>query len=179
MSPPVNPEELLARLRSAREAAGGKPGALERLRLHRELAAEAPAFVPNLLELGRCLQLAEPAAGEDTFTEAEAVLRQAVELSERSAPALLELGYFLNLVRDRPQEMEPLLEEAAGKSLRLLEDAWSGLIDALVEQGKLQRALALSGEALRVFPESARITLSSQSARARAIQEGLLPPEPG
>lgn len=174
----MNPEELLERLRSAREVAGGKPGALERLRLHRELAVEAPTFVPNLLELGRCLQLAESAAGEDTFTEAEAVLQQAVALSERSAPALLELGYFLNLVQGKPQEMEPLLEEAAGKSLRLLEDAWSGLIDALVEQGKLQRALALSGEALRVFPESVRIILASQSARTRAIQEGLLPPEP-
>lgn len=174
----MSPEQLLARLREAREAAGGKPGALERIRLHRELAAEAPAFVPNLLELERCLQLAEPDAGEDTFAEAEAVLEQAVEMSERSAPALVELAYFLNLVRGAPEEVEPLLEEAAGKSLRLLEDAWSGLIDALVEQGKLQRALALSDEARRVFPESVRITLSSQFARIRAVQEGLLPPEP-
>ncbi len=65
----MSPEELLARLRAAREA--GEPGALERLRLHRELASAAPALVPNLLELGRGLQLAEPAAGEDTFSEAE------------------------------------------------------------------------------------------------------------
>ncbi|MBN1203986.1 MAG: hypothetical protein JXB05_03560 [Myxococcaceae bacterium] len=173
----MSPEELLARLRAAREAGGGKPGALERLRLHRELASAAPAFVPNLLELGRGLQLAEPAAGEDTFTEAEAVLRQAVEVSERSARALVELAYFLHMVRDAPQETEPLLEEASGKALRLLEDAWTGLVNVLVEQGKLQRALEVGDRARQLFPDSVRIAMASEAARSAAVREGLLPPE--
>ncbi len=178
MSPPLSPEALLARLKAAREAGGGKPGALERLRLHRELAAEAPAFVPNLLELGRGLQLAEEEAGEDTFTEAEAVLRQAVAVSERSAPALVELAYFLNVIRDAPQEMEPLLEEAIGKALRLLEDAWAGLINVLVEQEKYQRALEVSEQARRVFPGAVAIVTAADSARTHAVREGLLPSEP-
>jgi tetratricopeptide (TPR) repeat protein len=168
---------LLARLRAAREVGGGQAGALERLRRHHELATEAPAFSPNLLELGRCLQGAGSATGEDSFTEAEAVLRQAVEASERGPTELLEQAWFLSLVRASPQEAAPLLEEAAGKALRLLEDAWSGLIDALVEQGELKRALTVSDEARRVFPASVRIITSAQFARTRAVQEGLLPPE--
>lgn len=174
---PLSPKDLVARLQMAREAAGGRPGSLERLKFHRELAAEAPAFVPNLLELGRGLQLADLAAGEDTFTEAEAVLRQAVEVSERSAPTLVELAYFLNVIRDAPQEMEPLLEEAIGKTLHLLEDAWTGLINVLVEQDKLQRALAVSEEARRVFPNSVRIVMAAEFAQALAVREGLLPPK--
>jgi hypothetical protein len=177
MSSPPSPEELLARLRAAREAEGGQPGALERLRCHRELAALAPAFVPNLLELGRGLQLAAPEAGEETFTEAEAVLRQAVEVSERTPSALVELAYFLNVVREAPQEMEPLLEEAISKSLRLMEDAWTGLINVLVEQGKLERALAMSEEARRVFPSSVRIIMAAEFAQSLAAREGLGPPK--
>jgi tetratricopeptide (TPR) repeat protein len=167
----------MERLRAAREAGGGKPGSLERLHLHRELAAAAPAFVPNLLELGRGLQVAEDAAGDDTFTEAEAVLRQAVEVSHRSAPALVELAYFLNVIRDEPQQMEPLLEEAIEKALHTLEDAWAGLINVLVEQEKYRRALDMSEKALRVFPDSPRIIMAGESARAQALHEGLLPPE--
>ena len=174
---PLSPEDLMARLWAAREAGGGKPGSLERLRLHRELAAAAPAFVPNLLELGRGLLLAEEAAGDDTFTEAEAVLLQAVEVSQRSAPALVELAYFLNVIRDAPQQMEPLLEEALEKCLHTLEDAWAGLINVLVEQEKYPRALEVSEKALRVFPDSPRIIMAVEFARAHAVREGLLPPE--
>jgi len=174
---PLSPEELLARLQAAREAGEGKPGSPVRLRLHRELAAAAPAFVPNLLELGRGLQVAEDAAGTAAFTEAEAILRQAVTVSQRSAPTLVELAYFLNVVRDSPQEMEPLLEEAIRQSLHVLEEAWAGLINVLVEQEKYQQALNVSEKALRVFPESPRITLAVESARAQAVHEGLLPPE--
>ncbi len=172
---PLSPEDLLARLQAAREAGGDKPGSLERLRLHRELAAAAPSFVPNLLELGRGLLLAEEAAGDDTFTEAEAVLRQAVAVSNRSAPTLVELAYFLNVIRDAPQQMEPLLEEAIDKSLHVLEDAWTGLINVLVEQEKYQRALEVSEQALRLFPNSTRIAMAVEAAHAQAIHEGLLP----
>jgi tetratricopeptide (TPR) repeat protein len=174
---PLSPEELMARLQAAREEGGGKPGSPDRLRLHRELAAVAPAFVPNLLELGRGLQVADEAPGEAAFTEAETILRQAVAVSNRSAPALVELAYFLHLVRDSPQEMEPLLEEAINKSLHLLEDAWTGLINALVEQEEYQRALEVSEKALRIFPDSPRLFMAAESARAQAIHEGLLPPE--
>jgi tetratricopeptide (TPR) repeat protein len=175
---PLSPEEMVRRLQAAREAEGGKPGSAERVRLHRELAAEAPAFVPNLLELGRGLLLAEEAVGEDTFTEAEAVLRQAVEVSGRSAPTLVELAYFLNVFRDAPQQMEPLLEEAIDKTLHLMEDAWAGLINVLVEQEKYQRALEVSEKARRVFPDSVRISLAVEFAHRLAVREGLLPPPP-
>ncbi len=174
---PLSPEELLAKLKAAQEAGGAKPGAPEQLQLYRELAAAAPAFVPNLLELGRSLQLAEPTARGDAFTEAEAVLRQAVAVSHRSAPTLVELAYFLNVIRGAPEQMEPLLEEAIDKSLRLLEDAWAGLINVLVEQEKYQRAFEESERARRMFPDSMRISMAAESAHAQAIQEGLIPPE--
>jgi tetratricopeptide (TPR) repeat protein len=173
---PLSPEEMLRRLQAAREAGGGKPGSAERVRLHRALAAEAPAFVPNLLELGRGLQIAEDGVGEDTFDEAEAVLQQAVAVSQRSAPTLVELAYFLNVIRDAPQQMEPLLEEAIEKTLHLMEDAWAGLINVLVEQEKYQRALEVSERARRVFPDSVRIAMAAESAEAQAVHEGLLPP---
>lgn len=167
MSGHPKPEEVETRLQAAREE--GK-GTLEQLRRHRELAEACPAFVPNLLELGRALQLAEPAAGQDTFDEAEEVLRLAVRLSERSASALVELAYFLNLVRGAPEEAEALLDEGASKALRLLEDAWAGRIQVLTELGRLEQALALGEVARRTFPDSLRIADADSFARARAGQ---------
>ena len=51
------PEQLAARLQAARSA--GAPGIPERLRLQRALAEEYPAYMPNLLELARQLQLTD------------------------------------------------------------------------------------------------------------------------
>jgi len=162
-------EELESLLASAREAGRGTPEQVRRLR---ELGDACPAFVPALLELGRALQLAEPAVGADTFDEAEQVLRRAVALSDRSASALVELAYFLNLVRGAPEQAESLLDEGASKALQLLEDAWAGRIQVLTELGRLAEALALGAVARRTFPDSLRITDADSFARARAAREG-------
>ena len=175
---PPSVEEFAERLRAARRA--GAPGTPERLRLHRELAAEVPTFIPNLLELARQLQLAdEPGrGGEETFAEVQRLLERAVEGSERGGPAVVELGYFLDTVRDASEEAAKLYEEGAHKALETLEDAWAGLLRAWVHQRtkeSLQKALRLGELAEKLFPDSGRIQGVVHEARQTAIHEGLSP----
>ena len=106
----------------------------------------------------------------------EQVLRRAVRVSGRGAASLVELAYFLNLVRGAPEQAEPLLEEGAAQALKLLEDAWAGLIHVLTETGKLDKALALGEVARRTFPDSLRIADADSFARTLAAQRG---PGPG
>ncbi|HEX8435448.1 hypothetical protein [Archangium sp.] len=179
--PPLHPsvEELVARLQEARKA--GKPGDPERLRLHRELAADSPTFVPNLLELGRQLQLAdEPGQdAEATFAEVRRVLEQAVVGSERSGPAVVELGYFLDTLRNDSHAATKLYEEGAAKALETLEDAWAGLLRSWVHERtkeSLEKALRLSELAETLFPDSGRIQGVVQDARRIATLDGHLKP---
>jgi thioredoxin-like negative regulator of GroEL len=165
MSGHLSAEELESRLEAAREA--GDTGTLEQVRRHRELAEACPAFAPNLLGLGRALQQAEPLAGEDTFDEAEQALRHAVRVTERSPAALVELAYFLSLVRGAPEQAETLLDEGARKALKLLEDAWAGRIQVLTELGRHEEARALGAVARRTFPDSLRIADADTSASTR------------
>jgi len=178
---PLHPsvEELLARLQEAREA--GKPGDPERLRLHRELAEHNPAFIPNLLELGRQLQLAdEPGRdAEAAFAEVQRLLEQSVVASERSGPAVVELGYFLDTVRNDSVAATKLYEEGAAKALETLEDAWAGLLRSWVHERtkeSLEKALRLSELAEKLFPDSGRIQGVVQDARRLATLDGHLKP---
>jgi hypothetical protein len=172
-------EELVARLQKAREA--GKPGDPERLRLHRELAADSPTFIPNLLELGRQLQLAdEPGRdAEEAFAEVQRLLEQAVVGSERSAPAVVELGYFLDTLRDDSAAATKLYEEGAAKALETLEDAWAGLLRAWVHERtkeSLEKALRVGDLAEKLFPDSGRIQGVVHDARRLATLDGYLKP---
>ncbi len=178
---PLHPrvEELVARLQKAREA--GKPGDPERLRLHRELAADSPTFIPNLLELGRQLQLAdEPGRdAEEAFAEVQRLLEQAVVGSERSAPAVVELGYFLDTLRDDSAAATKLYEEGAAKALETLEDAWAGLLRAWVHERtkeSLEKALRVGDLAEKLFPDSGRIQGVVHDARRLATLDGYLKP---
>ena len=144
------------------EAARSEPaGSARQIQAHRELAEQCPAFVPNLLALGRSLQLdreeATEAQAQASFAEVERVLRGAVELSGEDASALIELAHFLDVIRDTPSEAEALFAEAARRASRLLEEAWAGWISVLGEQEKLEAALELANRAQRVFPDSALI----------------------
>ena len=178
---PLHPsvEELAERLRAARRA--GAPGSAERLRLHRELAEENPAFTPNLLELARQLQLTdEPGVeAEEAFAEGQRLLEQAVEVSDRSAPTVVELGYFLDTIRNASEKATPLYEEGAAKALKTLEDAWAGLMRAWVHERtkeSLEKALELGELAEKLFPDSGRIQGVVHDARNTAIHDGLLKP---
>jgi hypothetical protein len=178
---PLHPsvEELLARLQEARKA--GKPGDPERLRLHRELAKDSPTFIPNLLELGRQLELADESGrdAEEAFAEVQRLLEQAVVGSERSGPAVVELGYFLDTIRDDSEAATKLYEEGAAKALETLEDAWAGLLRSWVHERtkeSLEKALRLGELAEKLFPDSGRIQGEIQRARQMAIDDGLLKP---
>jgi hypothetical protein len=170
-------EELAERLREARRA--GAPGTAERLRLHRELAADCPTYTPNLLELARQLQVAdEPGRdGQETFAEVQRLLEQAVVGSERSGPAVVELGYFLDTIRHASEKATPLYEEGAARALETLEDAWAGLLRAWVHERtkeSLEKALGLGELAEKLFPDSGRIQAVVQDARNTATRDGLL-----
>ncbi|MBZ4418585.1 hypothetical protein [Myxococcus sp. RHSTA-1-4] len=171
-------EALLARLKAARDAGGGQRGNAEQLRLHRELVKDCPALTPNLLALARLvLTTEEPGVdAEASLTEAEGLLEMAVQASERSAPALLELAYFLDDIRGREDEALRLMEEGAARALQSLEDAWAGLLLRYSLREQLPKALELAVRAEQLFPASERIQDAVQSVRESALRAGLLAP---
>ncbi|WPB77886.1 hypothetical protein KYC5002_01810 [Archangium violaceum] len=180
---PLHPtlEELLEKLREAREGRGMESLRLEQVRRYRELVAESPTFTPALLELGRLLQLTdEPGVEtEKAFVEIQRLLEQAVEVSGRAAAPVVELGYFLDTLRNSSEKAAPLYEEGARKALETLEDAWAGLLRAWVHERtkeSLKKALELSELAEKVFPDSGRIQGVVHDARNTAIHDGLLKP---
>lgn len=176
----LSPEELMARFHAAREAGMENRGNLLQLQRHRALAEACPAFAPNLLHLARSLLLGgepDPKDG-DAFAEIQRLLEQAVQVSNRSAPALVELAYFHDSIHNDFKTARPLYEEGAAQALAVLEDAWAGLLTSLVLEQQLPEALALAQQAERVFPESARLMHRVHEVRERAIAAGLLPPEP-
>lgn len=175
-------EELLATLQQAKKAGEVDKNNPEQLRLHRELAKDCPAFTPNLLRLARLLQLIdEPGVdGQESFAEVQRLLEQAVQSSERGAPALVELGYFMDDIRNAPEQAFPLYQEGAARALETLEDAWAGMLRYWTDtrtRESLGKALELAELALKVFPESERIRYYVTDARRYASQEGLPTPE--
>lgn len=166
-------EELAAKLRTALATGeNGRPSA-ERVKLLRELASACPTFTPAVLALARALLVTEEPGVEPTaaFDEIQRLLEQAVHGSDRGAPALIELAYFMDSVRDSSSAARPLLEEGAAKALASLEDAWAGLIRSWTLDGMLSEALALAERAEQVFPASARIMNAVEDARASAARK--------
>jgi len=163
----------------ARDAGKGEHGSSQRVKLQRELAEACPAFAPNLLYLARFLLLSdEPdAEGQDPFAEIQRLLEQAVQASDRSAPALVELAYFHDSIHNDFKKARGLYEEGAAKALETLEDAWAGLLNSLILEMKLQEALTLAEHAEKVFPDSGRIMGAVHEARQAAVAAGLSPPQ--
>jgi hypothetical protein len=174
-------EELLARLREARRGGGAEATRLEQVRRYRELVAECPTFTPALLELGRLLQLTDEPGREpeQSTAEIQGLLEQAVQVSGREAGTVVELGYFLDTLRDAPQQAMRLYEEGAATALETLEDAWAGLLRAWVHErtkASLEKALGLAELAEKLFPDSGRIQGVVHDARRAASLEGLSSP---
>ncbi len=175
---------LVARMQAARVEGGANRPSREQLRLHRELSEACPAFTPNLLELARLLRLddAPPpdSSGEESLPEIRRLLEQAVLASGRSAPALVELAYFLDIFHDSPPEAETLFEEGARKALHTVEEAWAGLISfwsSKRTRESLSKALQLGETAEKLFPDSERIGHELRFARELAVADGLIPPK--
>lgn len=181
----VSLEELVAKFRAAREAGEGRMGHPEQVKRLRALTEDCPAFTPGLLYLAWALQLSDEAPqgdAEEDFAEIQRLLEQAVQSSNRSAPAVVELGYFLDTFYNSP-EAEGLYEEGATRSLETLEDAWAGLLRFWKHERtkeSLAKALPLAALAEKVFPESPRIRGHVEDVRRCAAMEGLLrlPEEP-
>jgi hypothetical protein len=172
-------DELTAMFQAARKAGEADKNNPEQLRLHRELLAACPAFTPNLLRLARLLQLIEQPDmdAQESFAEAQRLLEQAVQSSERSAPSLVELGYFLDDLRNASAGAFTLYQEGAAKALETLEYAWAGMIRYWTDtrtRESLSQALQLGERAMKVFPESERILYYVTDARRHAKQQGLL-----
>lgn len=115
--PPI--EELLAKFQAASAAGEASRGTPDQLKAYRELAEACPAFTPNLLHLARLLRLVdEPGTeAEPVLTEVRRLLEQAVQASDHSADALIELAYFLDTHRHEPAQARKLWEEGAAKAL--------------------------------------------------------------
>jgi hypothetical protein len=174
-------EELLGKLHEARRGGGAESSRREQVRRYRELLEECPTFTPALLELGRLLQLTdEPGVeAEETFVEIQKLLEQAVQVSGREASTVVELGYFLDTIRDASEKATELYEEGAEKALETLEEAWAGLLRAWVHERtkeSLEKALRLGELAEKLFPDSGPIQGVIHDARNTAIHDGLLKP---
>jgi tetratricopeptide (TPR) repeat protein len=172
-------DELTAMFQAARKEGEADKNNPEQLRLHRELLAACPAFTPNLLRLARLLQLIDQPEvdAQKSFAEAQRLLEQAVQSTERSAPSLVELGYLLDDLRNAPEDAFTLYQEGAAKALETLEYAWAGMIRYWTDtrtRESLSQALQLGERALKVFPESERILYYVTDARRYAMQQGLL-----
>ncbi len=138
------------------EAKGLELGSPRQLKWLETLRAHCPAFVPALLLASR----AELWSGEDSeqtdaaFARIERMLQDAVDLSGRSPEALMGLARFMSVVRASPERAEALYREASQRTLELLEESWSGLVEALGEQDKTAEATGIAQRALQVFPTS-------------------------
>jgi hypothetical protein len=177
-------EELVARFQAARKLGEVHREEPRQLRLHRELVHDCPAYTPNLLRLARLLQLVdEPEVeAEAGFTEIQRLLELAVEGSERGAPALVELGYFLDVIRDQPEAAFACYAEGAARSLETLEDAWVGMLRHWTLQrtaDSLRQALQLGELAEKLLPQSERLQRQVHEARTYARLDGLLDSQQG
>jgi hypothetical protein len=176
-------EELIQKFEAAKKAGEHQRGNPEQLRLHRELAEQCPAFTYNLRYLARLQQVVDQPGinTEEVLSEVRRLLESAVLGSYRSAPALLELGNFLDTFHDGPPEAMSLYEEGDQQALNTLEDAWffkSRYWNNVGTKQSLQKALQLSKLAERVFPELGTLLWAEmQPTKRYAAQQGLLPPE--
>jgi hypothetical protein len=165
-------EELAAKLRAAHDA--GQPGkpSPEKAKRLRELLTGCPSFTPGMIELARTLIVTEEpgVSYEASSAEIQRLLEQAVQGSDRSAPALIELAYFIDIFRAPSEDARKLFEEGAAKALKSLEDAWAGLISLLTLNEQWSEALAISAQAERLFPDSARIMDAVDRARELAAR---------
>jgi hypothetical protein len=116
---------------------------------------------------------------EAAFVESQRMLEQAVQVSGREAATVVELGYFLDTLRNASEKATPLYEEGAAKALETLEYAWAGLMRAWVHERtkeSLEKALRLGERAEKLFPDSGRIQGVVHDARNTALHDGLLKP---
>ncbi|WP_225414593.1 hypothetical protein [Stigmatella hybrida] len=175
----LSPEELIAKFHAACDAGKEKRVNVSQIQSHQALAEACPAFVPNLLQLARSLLLEKEPITENNlvFARLQHLLEQAVQVSARSAPSLIELAYFHDSIHNDFKTARSLYEEGAAKALASLEDAWAGLLSSFVLDHQIPEALALARQAKTVFPESARIMHRIHETRDLAIAAGLLPPE--
>lgn len=103
----------------------------------------------------------------------------AVHSSNRGATEVLAYARLVDTFRNTPQEAERLYLEGAAKALRLLEEAWTSLLDFwTLENNKetLANALELGALAEKVFPESVDVQLATAKARDFATHAGLIEP---
>ncbi|WP_257461996.1 hypothetical protein [Archangium lipolyticum] len=151
------------------------------MRSHRELAEACPAFTQNLLFLAwRLLKFEEPGRElEDRLSEIQRLLELAVLSSYRSAPAVVELGYFLDTYRNAPHEAARLYEEAGAKALETVRDSWRGLIRYWNDERTretLEKALKLGELAERLFPDYTPLMLEVLTTKQYATLDGLITP---
>jgi hypothetical protein len=177
-----SPEELLEKMRVAREAWEADGTGPERLERHRELVECCPAFTPNLLEYARLLPRVEAphVEGDAMLAEVQRTLELAVQGSNRGVAEVLAYAHFMDTFRGSPEQAERLYTEGAAKALGHLEDAWTSLIDFWTLENKketLVKALELATLAEKVFPDSISIQLATAKARDFAAHAGLTSPD--
>lgn len=127
-----SPEELQKKLHEAQMAGEQETPSTERLKRHRELMECCPAFTPNLLEYARLLPRdnGPHVDAEAMLAEVQRALLMAVQGSNRGAAEVLAYARFVDTFRHTPGDAERLYLGGAAKASRLLEEAWTSLLDS-------------------------------------------------
>jgi tetratricopeptide (TPR) repeat protein len=121
---------------------------------------------PQLYILWACLvQLQENA--EHGLEEVKAALQEAIDLDKDSPAAAVELGYFLDNVKDNPQAASKVFVEAILAARRLLIDGLVGRTKALLQLNKRDEAVKCLMEAVYL----AGVDSSSKMRRANGATE--------
>lgn len=121
-----------------------------------ELLGQAPYASALHLHRARLLQLSPV---ERSLEEVEQALTSACALDDTNIAALLEMGHFIDAVRDRPGHALERFTAAAALAASSLKDALLGRARCLLQLGERAAAEEVLREAQRCFPEDTDVEL--------------------
>jgi len=98
-----------------------------------------------------------------SLDEAEQALRQAVELNQSSPAAVIDLGYFLDRVKDDPRAAAETFAQGVDQARQLLIDGLIGRAKALLQVDQVEEAFQHALEVLNLLSCESRTPDHSQN----------------
>ena len=118
------------------------------------LLAEYPFVTRMLIRKGELIQLLPEASERGELSDAQEALELAVEIDPQSVEAILELAYFHSAVLDQEMEAAKLFDRAIQLCFEILEEAYLGKIQNLINRGRSIEARQWIQGARKLFPTS-------------------------
>lgn len=140
------------------------------LRMVDELLAHNPHSSALHLRRAILLQLS-PTDGP--LEDVEQALQLACAFDDTNIEARLEMGHFLDAVRDLPRESLEQFIAASTLAAKSLKDAWLGRVRCLIQLDQREAAEDVLREAERCFPDDTDVELLRADLEAPRIEESL------